>query len=144
MTTDHTPRPVIDELRAAERPPGEHVHFPEVAWPEPAAAPTAARIEPTWAPGGIPDWPPSYAVSGPHLDALQRACEQAAAECDQLLPIGMIEPVDDAAAVARALGIEPPRRPSLVPRIIPTTATAFWMAVSGWLTFLLARVEGWL
>ena len=34
--------------------------------------------------------------------------------------------------------------PTLLQRLVPTTATAFWMAAALWLGFLLARAEGWL
>ena len=30
----HSLRGVVDEIRDAQRPPGEHIKFPEVAWPE--------------------------------------------------------------------------------------------------------------
>jgi hypothetical protein len=39
MTPDQTPP-------AAERPPGDHIHFPEVAWPEPAPAPEPVARRP--------------------------------------------------------------------------------------------------
>lgn len=49
----------------------------------------------------------------------------------------------EADATARALVSTMPRRPSLLRRLVPTTATAFWMATACWLAFLLARAEGW-
>lgn len=39
LSPSHTLRAVIHEIRAAERPPGEHITFPEVAWPEAVAEP---------------------------------------------------------------------------------------------------------
>lgn len=39
MTPDQTPP-------AAEHPPGDHIHFPEVAWPEPAPAPEPVARRP--------------------------------------------------------------------------------------------------
>lgn len=124
------------------RPPGEHIHFPEVSWPEPVTLQPRSRahgerIAPTWAPGGIPDLPIPIADHAP-WDG----------------PIGMIEPRPDptaalaalaeAEALAHALAATVPRRPTLLRRIVPTTATAFWMAAAFWLGFLLARAEGWL
>ena len=46
--------------------------------------------------------------------------------------------------ITRWRGIVPPSRPALLRRLLPSTATVFWMAVSVWLGFLLARAEGWL
>lgn len=39
LQPEHTLRGVVEELRAAERPPGAHITFPDVAWPEAAAEP---------------------------------------------------------------------------------------------------------
>lgn len=112
MTTpDHTLRPVIDELRAAQTPPGDHIHFPEVEWPEPGPD------------GG--------------LVGVERGCATVAAPQPDDYDL-VIE------AAARTLVAMAPRRPTLLQRLLPTAATAFWIAVSVWLGFLLARAEGWL
>lgn len=97
-------------------------------------------------------------LSGAQLEALQA---RLASECQPIADhapwdgtIGMIEPRIDATAalaslaeaeaLAHALAATVPRRPTLLRRIVPTTATAFWMAAAFWLGFLLARAEGWL
>lgn len=68
LSPSHTLRAVIHELRATERPPGEHIEFPEVAWPEASDQPQ--DMEPT-----------------------RRPIDRRAAWDD--LPIGMIEPEEE-------------------------------------------------
>lgn len=109
---------------------------------------------------------PASVLSGAQIEALQQQLARhtlafAVAPRPVLdLPIGMIEPpaaldatidataalsaLAEAEAAAHALVATVPRRPTLLRRLVPTSATAFWMAVSGWLGFLLARAEGWL
>lgn len=89
-----------------ERPPGDHIHFPEVAWPEPLPPPTAPAAT---------------------VDATAALAALAEAE-----------------AIAHTLAATMPRRRTLLRRLVPTTATAFWMAAALWLGFLLARAKGWL
>lgn len=101
MTTTPTP----------SNPPGQHIHFPEVAWPA--------------APETPPDKDLGNVYPRPHGGRNFIGFGTAAPAASQ--PIGMIEP-----------------RPSLLVRLLPSTATAFWMAVSAALGFLLARAEGWL
>lgn len=152
MSTNHTLRPVIDELRES-------------------AAETASRYSLAYDPAvdaaarGLLS---ASCLSGAQLEALQarlaseyrpiadRALWDDAEPHLDPLPIGMIEPPDDHAdhalaalaeveAAARALAASiAPRRPTLLQRLLPTTATAFWMACALWLGFLLARAEGWL
>ena len=149
ITTDHTLRPVIEELRAAQTASRYSLaHDPAVD--------AAAR--------GLLS---ASCLSGAQLEALQarlaseyrpiadRALWEDPQPRPDPLPIGMIEPPDDhtdpalaalaeVEAAARALAAMVPRSPTLLQRLLPTTATAFWMAVSVWLGFLLARAEGWL
>ena len=87
-------------------PPGEHVHFPEVVWPE-SPAPLASHS-------------PRDARPTMEDERLRAATEAA---LDEIIS-----------------GIAP-RRTSLR-RLMPSTAAWFWMAVSAWLAFLLARAEG--
>lgn len=155
ITTDHTLRPVIEELRAAQQSP-----FPKLEWPEPGPDGGLVGVEPDAL---------TRHLSSPQASALEArlyAGDRTAITDDALwedpqpritpLPIGMIEPPDDHAdhalaalaeveAAARALAASiAPRRPTLLQRLLPTTATAFWMACALWLGFLLARAEGWL
>ena len=150
MTANHTLRPVIDELRES-------------------AAETASRHSLTYDPAvdaAARGMLSASCLSGAQLEALQaRLASEHRPIADRALwddaephpdlPIGMIEPPADTdpalaalaevEAAARALAASiAPRRPTLLRRLLPTTATAFWMAVSVWLGFLLARAEGWL
>lgn len=150
MSTNHTLRPVIDELRES-------------------AAETASRYSLDYDPAvdaaarGLLS---ASCLSDAQLEALQaRFASEYRPIADRALwddadphldlPIGMIEPPDDTdpalaalaevEAAARALAASiAPRRPTLLQRLLPTTATAFWMACALWLGFLLARAEGWL
>lgn len=83
-------------------PPGEHIHFPEVAWPE---SPEPLSGHSPW--DGAP----------PMEDERFRAAAEAA----------------PAEIVSGATSLR---------RLMPSTAAWFWMAVSAWLAFLLARAEG--
>lgn len=67
----HSLRGVVDEIRDAQRPPGEHIKFPEVAWPEASDQPQ--DMEPT-----------------------RRPIDRRADWDD--LPIGMIEPREEPAS----------------------------------------------
>lgn len=144
MSPSHTLRPVIDELRES-------------------AAETASRYSLAYDPAvdaAARGMLSASCLSGAQLEALQArlASEHQPiadfAPWDDPLPIGMIEPrIDATAALAslaeaesasRDLAATIPRRPTLLRRLMPTSATAFWMAVSVWLGFLLARAEGWL
>lgn len=133
MTANHTLRPVIDELRAADpadAPPGAHVHFPEVAWPEPPPEPTPEQ----WA---------AFARFFPEVVATTPIADRAPWD-GPIDATAALASLAEAEALAYELAATEPRRPTLLRRIIPTTATAFWMAVSAWLGFLLVRAEGWL
>lgn len=103
-------------------PPGEHVHFPEVAWPE-SPAPLSGHSP--W--DGVP--PMEDERFRVHL---------------RLGPTAALASLAEAEAVAHALAATVPSRPTLLQRLTPSTAAWFWMAVSAWLAFLLARAEGWL
>ena len=140
MTTDHTLRPVIAELRAAAI-----TSHAELA--NDPAVDAAAR--------GLLS---ASCLSGAQLEALQARLSFEHRPIADHAPwdvhIGMIEPRPDPTAALAALAEEEaiahtlattvPRRPTLLQRLLPTTATAFWTAVSGWLGFLLARTKGWL
>lgn len=130
MTTPTQPSPnlrgVIPELLALERPPGEHIHFPEVEWPDPATLPPSHRAHGARIADHDP-WDGPIGMIEPRLD-----------------PAAALSTLAEVEALAHALAATVPRRPTLLRRIVPTTATTFWMAVSGWLGVLLARAEGWL
>lgn len=112
MTTNHTLRPVIDELRAAD---------------------------PMDAPPGFPPIEPAADVVGLEPAGITRRVRAK----PQALPIGMVEPPPQPPAEDEFAHLRGLPRP-LLTRLLPSTATAFWMAVSAWLGFLLVRAEGWL
>lgn len=161
MTTpDHTLRPVIDELRAAQSPTaptGGHVQFPEVAWPEPGPDGGLVGVERGRATVAAPQ-PDAYdpavdaasrgllsasTLTGPQLDALQRllaannrpVTDAAAWGWDGSdLPVGMIEPPAPP-PMADEYFTSAPRHGSLAPWV-------FWTLAALALGLILARAEG--
>lgn len=146
MTTpDHTLRPVIDELRAAQSPTaptGGHVQFPEVAWPAEAPAPLPDAYDPAVdaASRGLLS---ASTLTGPQLDSLQRLLasnnqpitDAAAWGWDGSdLPVGMAEPPAPP-PMADEYFTSAPRHGSLAPWV-------FWTLAALALGLILARAEG--
>lgn len=133
-------------------PPGEHIHFPEVAWPEPlpppaAPATTVAAYDPAVdaVSRGLLS---ASTLTATQIDALQRLLASNRRPIVEASPWDARPPMEDErlrAATEAALdeiisGVAPRRSP--LRSLTPSTATWFWMAVSAWLGFLLARAEG--
>lgn len=157
-TTDHTLRPVIDELRAAQTPTaptGGHVQFPEVSWPADAAfhgepppridgrATVAAPQPDAYDPAvdavarGLLS---ASVLSGAQFEALQRLLASnhrpitdRAAWGDVDMPLGTAEPPP----MADEYFTRAPRHGSLAPWV-------FWTLAALALGLILARAEGWL
>lgn len=123
----HTLRPVVDEMRSAQHPPGAHVTFPEVAWPEPAELPIG-MVEPP-EPIAFTITRNGRRVASGVARPKDHSREAAKAAVDE--------------AEAAALAAKPPRAP-WVDRLVPSTGAAFWMGIAGWFIYLHARAEGWL
>lgn len=116
--TRYQPRSLEPLPTDAKRPPGEHITFPEVAWPEAVTEPP-----PPMQPARPSDVraAPACGAPGVHVSIVDNsALHRPVSATPVIMPIGMIEP-----------------RPSLAPWV-------FWAIVMLSFACVLARAGGWL